>query len=117
MPRRQSRLDRVIELIQQNKSSAVVKELSYIKRACKLVKELTMEYPLSKNELFLQTTVEQGRYIIHVIARRGTSILHRFFVRESSVKHVKSHAYSVISMRIPSALRGSRLYVKLYKLP
>jgi hypothetical protein len=117
MPRRQSKLDRVVELIQQNKSSAVVKELSYIKRACKLVKELTMEYPLDKDELFLQTTVEPGRYIIHVVAKRGSSVLHRFFVRESSVKHVKSHAYSIITMRIPSTLRNSKLYIKMYKLP
>jgi hypothetical protein len=114
---KKSKLDKIVELIQQGKSSAVVKELPYIKRACKLVKELTMEYPLDKDELFLQTTVEPGRYIVHVVAKRGNSILHRFFVRESSVKRVKGHSYSVISMRIPSTLRNSKLYVKMYKLP
>lgn len=117
VPRKQSKLDRVVELIRQNKSSAVVRELSYIKRVCKLVKELTLEYPLDKDELFLQTTIEPGRYLIHVVTKRGSSILHRFFIRESSIKRVKGHSYSVISMRIPSALRGSKLYIKVYKLP
>jgi hypothetical protein len=57
---KKSKLDKIVELIQQGKSSAVVKELPYIKRACKLAKELTMEYPLSKDELFYRQLLNKA---------------------------------------------------------
>jgi len=118
MAGKKSRKDRLVELISQGKHYAVLKEMDFIRRSCEKVKEMVMDYPVEKGELILQTTVrEPGRYIIYIVAKKGTSVLHRFYLKDSSVKQVKQHTYNVITVRIPAELRGSRLYIKLFKVP
>jgi len=71
-----------------------------------------------KENLVLQTTVgEPGKYLIYIVAKKGTSILHRFYLKDSSQEMVQGHEYHVVTMRIPAELRGSRLYIKLFKAP
>jgi len=112
------RKDRLVELISQGKHYAVLKELEYIRRSCEMVKEMVVDYPVEKGELILQTTVrEPGRYLIYIVARRGSSVLHRFYLKDSSQKMVNQHTYNVITMRIPAELRASKLYIKLFKVP
>jgi len=118
MAGKKSRKDRLIELVTQGKHYAILKEMDFIRRSCEKVKEMTVEYPVEKEELILQTTVkEPGKYIIYIVARRGSSVLHRFYLKDSSQKMVNQHTYNVITMRIPAELRGSRLYIKLFKVP
>uniref|UniRef100_A0A7J3Z528 Uncharacterized protein n=1 Tax=Ignisphaera aggregans TaxID=334771 RepID=A0A7J3Z528_9CREN len=113
-----SRKDRLMELIMQGKHYAVLKEVDHIKRYYEKVKELVIDYPMEKDELILQTTVkEPGKYLIYIVCRKGSSVLHRFYLKDSSIKRVKDHTYNVITMRIPAELRGSRLYVKIFKVP
>jgi hypothetical protein len=113
-----SRKSRVLELISQGKHYAVLKELEYIRRSCEKVKEMVVEYPVEKSELVLQTTVrEPGRYLIYIVAKKGSSILHRFYLKNSSVKQVKQHTYNVITMRVSAELRGSKLYIKIFRVP
>ena len=118
MAGKKSRKDRLVELISQGKHYAVLKEMDFIRRSCEKVKEMVMDYPVEKGELILQTTVrEPGRYLIYIVARKGSSVLHRFYLKDSSQKMVKGHMYHAITMRVPSELRGSKLYIKLFKVP
>ena len=115
---KKSKLDKIVELIQQGKIVPVIRDLEYIKRTCKLVKEITLKYPLEKKELFLQITLpERGEYIVHIVVKREFSVQHKFYLKKTSIKHVKNYNYHIISMRIPALLRNSKLYVKIYKLP
>lgn len=65
------RLDKVVELVQQGKVSPR-EVVEYIKKTCRLVKKLVLEYPLEKRDLFLQVTLpEKGDYLVWIVARRG----------------------------------------------
>jgi hypothetical protein len=113
-----SRRGRVLEWALQGKHYAVLKEMDYVKRYFELVKSLTLSYPIEKKDLVLQVTVkEPGKYLLYVVAKKGTSVLHRFYLKDSSVKTVKSHTYHVLTIRVPAELRGSTLYIKIFRVP
>jgi len=142
---KRTRINKILTFIEQGKHVLVAKKyLKHIKRCCELVKELKMRYGHDRKELFLKTTVpEHGKYIVYIVARseivrdvekyipawrpeekprvvkereKVTRVLHRFYVKSSTKSISKGRKYNVISMRIPSELRGSTLYIKIYKL-
>lgn len=115
--KKKTQLDALIESISEGKHSRVLKMVEVLKRRGTLVKELKLEYPEGKEETFIQTTLpKEGKYILWVVARRNGAVYHRFYLKETSKKSVKGHAYHIITMRLPSELRGSNLYIKIFSL-
>lgn len=119
MPSRRSRskLDKILDMIRAGKHYGVLRELGYIKKKCELVKELRLKYRADEKEKFLQVTVPSpSTYILYIVYRRERVVGHRFYLKESGIKHVRGREYHVISMRIPSELRNSTLYVRIFRV-
>jgi len=116
MPRR-TPVQMFIEYIQQGKHNIALTMLPAVKRKLTLVKTLVVEYSMEDGEKFLQVTVpSEGQYIIWVVARRENKTVHRFYIKQSSRKTKGDKVYNIITWRIPSELRGSRLHVRICRV-
>ena len=121
--RTNKRVEKIIKTIEEGKHYTVVrKHLKYIKRKLPLIKELALNYGFEEKEKFVQVSVPKGKYIIHAIYVQKQhyppvkTVKHYFAVKEAREKHVKGHTYHVLSMRIPAAMRNSKIYIKIYGL-
>lgn len=46
----------------------------------------------------------------------GGGVRRRLYIKSAGTKRVKGKEYNVLSMRLPADLRGSKLYVKVFKV-
>jgi len=112
-----SKFEKLLELIKQEKHNLALREIGKIKKKIAIVKKLDIDYKIEDKEKFVQVIVPgEGRYLLWLIINKDRKIMHRFYLKDSSKKRKGNNEYNIISWRIPSEFRGSKLRVRICRL-